>query len=394
KEFFGWDPGLSFFVPEEVKIHLLEPGLRGAQRQAAWQDLAGAYRRDHPEPGDQLWQAQQGELPPGWDSDLPTFAPGEALATRQASGKTLAALRQRVPWIIGGSADLASSNDMPTQGELSFQPGHYENSNIWFGVREHGMGAILNGMAAHRGLRVFGGTFLTFSDYMRGAIRLAALTQAPVTYVFTHDSVGLGEDGPTHQPVEQVMALRAIPNLTVIRPADAYETVAAWRLALQRQQGPVALILTRQKVPVIDQERYAPAHLLERGGYVLSEASGPPQLILMATGSEVHLALGAQQVLEAEGMAVRVVSLPSWELFDSQDQAYRDSVLPPALTRRLAIEAGVSLGWHRYLPDGGEVLGIDRFGASAPGEQVLEALGFTIENVCRLARSLADKKTG
>ncbi|MGV3503572.1 MAG: transketolase [Adhaeribacter sp.] len=392
KVFFNWDPDQRFFVPEEVKTHLGVPGQRGAQRQAAWQDLAAAYSRAFPEQGGQLRQAQQGQLPAGWDSGLPTFAAGEALATRQASGKALAALRLRVPWIIGGSADLASSNEMPVQGELSFQPGHYENSNIWFGVREHGMGAILNGMAAHRGLRVFGGTFLTFSDYMRGAIRLAALTQAPVTYVFTHDSVGLGEDGPTHQPVEQVMALRAIPNLAVIRPADAHETVAAWRLALQRMKGPVALVLTRQKVPVIDQQRYAGAHHLERGGYVLSEAAGPPKLILIATGSEVHLALEAQQVLQAEGLAVRVVSLPCWELFDSQDQQYRDSVLPPAITKRLAIEAGVSLGWHRYLPGGGEVLGIDRFGESAPGEQVLEAFGFTVGNVCRLARNLAGKE--
>jgi transketolase len=391
KEFFGWDPNQSFFVPQEVSGHLLEPGKRGAQKQAGWHELFEAYEQAYPVEGEQLRLAYQGGLPLGWDSDLPAFAAGDALATRQASGKALTAIRQRVPWLVGGSADLASSNEMPTQGEVSFQPGHYENNNIWFGVREHGMGAILNGMAAHRGLRVFGGTFLTFSDYMRGAIRLAALTEAPVTYVFTHDSIGLGEDGPTHQPVEQVTALRAIPNLTVIRPADAQETVEAWRIAMLRMKGPVALILTRQKLPVIDQRRYAAAGNLVFGGYILSEAAGTPALILIATGSEVQLALGAQQVLEAEGVPVRVVSMPSWELFDLQDQAYRDQVLPPAIRRRLAIEAGVTQGWHRYVTSEGDVLGIDRFGESGPGDQVLAAFGFTVENVCRRARAVLNK---
>jgi transketolase len=392
KEFFGWDPGQSFYVPDEVRQHLGEPGLRGARQQAAWQSLFEAYCQAYPAEGKQLRLAYQGGLPAGWDSDLPTFAAGEALATRQASGKALAALRQHVPWLIGGSADLASSNEMPTQGEVSFQPGHYENSNIWFGVREHGMAAILNGMAAHRGLRVYGGTFLTFSDYMRGAIRLAALTEAPVTYVFTHDSIGLGEDGPTHQPIEHVMALRAIPNLTVIRPADANETVEAWRIAMLRMKGPVALILTRQKLPVIDQSRYAPASNIVYGGYILSEAAGTPALIILATGSEVQLALGAQQVLEPEGIPVRVVSMPSWELFDLQDQAYRDTVLPPTLRKRLSVEAGVTLGWHRFVTSEGDVLGIDRYGESGPGEQVLHEFGFTVENVCRRARALLQKE--
>jgi transketolase len=392
KEFFGWDPSQSFFVPGEVRQHLLEPGQRGARQQAAWQSLFEAYCQAYPNEGKQLRLAYQGGLPPGWDSDLPTFAAGEALATRQASGKALAVIRQRVPWVIGGSADLASSNEMPTQGDVSFQPGHYENSNIWFGVREHGMGAILNGMAAHRGLRVYGGTFLTFSDYMRGAIRLAALTEAPVTYVFTHDSIGLGEDGPTHQPIEHVMALRAIPNLTVIRPADANETVEAWRIAMLRMKGPVALILTRQKLPVIDQSRYAPARNIVFGGYILSEAAGTPALIIVATGSEVQLALGAQQVLEPEGIPVRVVSMPSWELFDIQEQAYRDTVLPPTLRKRLAVEAGVTLGWHRFVTSEGDVLGIDRYGESGPGEQVLHEFGFTVENVCRRARALLQKE--
>jgi transketolase len=392
KEFFGWDGHPSFFVPEEVRPYLLEPGRRGAQRQAEWQTLSDAYGQAFPVESEQLRQAYQGGLPLGWDSELPTFAPGEPLATRQASGKVLAAIRQRVPWLIGGSADLASSNEMPTQGEVSFQPGRYENNNIWFGVREHGMGAILNGMASHRGLRVYGGTFLTFSDYMRGAIRLAALTEAPVTYVFTHDSVGLGEDGPTHQPIEHVMALRTIPNLTVIRPADAHETLEAWRIALLRMKGPVALILTRQKLPVIDQGHYAPARHVVHGAYILSEAAGTPALILIATGSEVQLALGAQQVLQAEGIPVRVVSMPCWELFNIQDQAYRDQVLPPAIPRRLAIEAGVTLGWHRYVTNQGDVLGLDRYGESGPGDQVLQAFGFTVDNVCARARALLNKE--
>jgi transketolase len=393
KEFFGWDPKRYFYVPEEVKQHLREPGHQGAQKQAAWQALFEAYGQAFPAEGEQLRQAFQGALPAGWDSEFPTFAPGESLATRQASGKALAAIKKQVPWVIGGSADLASSNEMPTQGDVSFQPGHYENSNIWFGVREHAMGAILNGMASHRGLRVYGGTFLTFSDYMRGAIRLAALTEAPVTYVFTHDSIGLGEDGPTHQPVEHVMALRTIPNLMVIRPADANETVEAWRLAMLRKKGPVALILTRQKLPVIDQSRYASARNVVQGAYILSEASDLPALILIATGSEVQLALGAQQVLEREGIPVRVVSMPCWELFDKQDPAYKAAVLPPAIHKRLAIEAGVSLGWHRYVTSGGEVLGLDRFGESGPGDRVMHAFGFTIENVCLRAHALLNKDT-
>lgn len=255
KETLGWDHEKTFFVPHDVREHLLEPGKRGAQLQKDWQASFEEYIKAFPTEGKELEQAYKGELPEGWDKDLPTFKTGESLATRQASGKTLECLKQHVPWLIGGSADLASSNDMPTKGDASFQPGSYENSNIWFGVREHAMGAILNGMASHHGVRVYGGTFLNFSDYMRGAIRLAALTEAPVTYVFTHDSIAVGEDGPTHEPVEQVTSLRATPNLTVIRPGDANETVQAWALAMKKMKGPVALILTRQKLPVIDQER-------------------------------------------------------------------------------------------------------------------------------------------
>ncbi len=389
KEFFGWDPTQAFFVPDPVREHLREPGRRGAALQARWEEGLAAYETTFPAEAAQWHQAFAGELPDGWDAGLPVFTPaGGALATRQASGKALQALKARVPWLIGGSADLASSNEMPTGGEESFQPGSYANRNVWFGVREHGMGAVLNGMASHRGVRVYGGTFLTFSDYMRGAIRLAALTEAPVTYVFTHDSIALGEDGPTHQPVEHVTALRTIPNLTVIRPADANETVAAWRLAMGRMKGPVALILTRQKLPILDQERYAPAANLARGAYILSEAAGTPELILIATGSEVQLALGAQEVLQGEGVRVRVVSMPSWELFEAQDLAYRETVLPPAVRKRVAVEAGITFGWYKYVTSEGAVVGIDRFGESGPGEEVMQAFGFTVENVCKQARAV------
>lgn len=391
KEALGWDPTKTFFVPDNVREHLLEPGKRGAQLQAEWQAAFEEYKKAFPEEGKQLDQAYKGELPEGWDKDLPVFKAGESLATRQASGKTLESLKQHVPWLIGGSADLASSNDMPMKGEASFQPGVYQNTNIWFGVREHAMGAILNGMASHHGVRVYGGTFLNFSDYMRGAIRLAALTEAPITYVFTHDSIAVGEDGPTHEPVEQVTSLRATPNLTVIRPGDANETVQAWAFAMKKMNGPVALILTRQKLPVIDQARYAPATNLTKGAYILSEAEGSPELILIATGSELQLVLKAQEVLVKEGLKIRVVSMPSWELFEEQDEAYRNLVLPLKVKRRIAIEAGVTFGWYKWVGLDGEVMGIDRFGLSASGDEVLKYFGFTVENVCEKARALIKK---
>ncbi|MBS7563944.1 transketolase [Mucilaginibacter sp. Bleaf8] len=392
KEFFGWNPDEAFFIPDGVKEHLAEAGKRGAALQQEWDAKLEEYTQANPEQANYFKLSFSGELPEGWDASLPTFKVGDSLATRQASGEALKALRQSIPWLIGGSADLASSNETPKSGDESFQPGQYQNSNIWFGVREHGMGAIMNGIASHRGARTYGGTFLTFSDYMRGSIRLAALTEAPVTYIFTHDSVALGEDGPTHQPVEQVTALRTIPNLTVIRPADANETLAAWRIAVTRMKGPVALILSRQKLPVLDQSKYAPAiGNVEKGAYILSEAQGTPQLILIATGSEVSLALKAQEQLQQEGVAARVVSMPSWELFEKQDKAYRDSVLPPTQHKRLAIEAGITLAWYKYVTAEGDVIGIDRFGESGPGEEVLKEFGFTVENVCERAKALLAK---
>ncbi|WP_069658366.1 transketolase [Arcticibacter eurypsychrophilus] len=388
KEFFGWDPEKTFYVPEEVKGPLLEAGKKGAALEILWEAKFEAYSQAYPEEAKLFNLSFSGKLPENWDANLPTFKAGESLATRQASGKALQALKNAIPWIIGGSSDLASSNETPTQSDISFQPGHYGNSNIWFGVREHAMGSILNGMASHSGVRVYGGTFLTFSDYMRGAIRLAALTQAPVTYIFTHDSVGLGEDGPTHQPVEQVTALRAIPGLTVIRPADANETVEAWRIAIQRTKEPVALILSRQKLPNLDQGKYAPASNVAKGAYILNDATGTPDVILIATGSEVQLILAAQEKLKQDGIEARVVSMPSFELFEKQDQAYKESVFPPSIHARLAVEAGITQAWWKYVTAEGDVIGIDRFGESGVGEEVLIYFGFTVENVYNKAKAL------
>ncbi|WP_345947553.1 transketolase [Mucilaginibacter sp. PAMB04274] len=388
KEFFGWDPKKTFFIPEEVKQLLLEPGKQGAQLQTEWNQGFKAYSESFQTEAKQFDIAFKGELPEGWDAQLPVFSPEESLATRQVSGKTLEALRKSVPFLIGGSADLASSNETPKSGDESFQPGRYQNNTIWFGVREHAMGAIMNGIDAHGGTRVYGGTFLTFSDYMRGAIRLAALTHAPVTYVFTHDSIALGEDGPTHQPVEQVTGLRTVPNLTVIRPADANETVQAWRIAMSRNKGPVALILSRQKLPVLDQNIYPSASNVEKGAYILKDSDGEPDIILIASGSEVKLVLGAQEQLSKEGVKVRVVSMPSWDLFDYQDEEYRNAVLPPNVTKRIAVEAGVTFGWYKYVGIQGKVIGIDSFGDSGEGEAVLEHFGFTVDNVYQTAQQL------
>jgi transketolase len=392
KEALGWDPNATFYVPDEVREHLLEPGKKGAELEAEWNKLYEQYSQQFEQEGKELHQALEGKLPEGWDKDMPVFKGGESLATRQASGKALEVIKKNVPWMLGGSADLASSNEMPTKGDISFQPGHYENGNVWFGVREHAMGAIMNGIASHHGVRTYGGTFLTFSDYMRGAIRLAALTEAPVTYVFTHDSIGLGEDGPTHQPVEQVTALRAIPNLTVIRPGDANETIEAWRLAMNKMHGPVALILSRQKMPNIDQEKYAPASNVTKGAYILSEAEGgQPDVILIGTGSELQLAVKAQEELKKDNIKARVVSMPSWELFEQQDQSYRDEVFPPNIKKRVSVEAGITMGWWKWVTEEGAAVGIDRFGESGPGDEVMKIFGFTVENVVKNAKAVLGK---
>jgi transketolase len=392
KEFFGWDPEKKFFIPDGVKEHMMEKTLEGAKKEAVWNKLFADYKKAFPKEGNDIELSSTDNLPENWQKTLPVFAPKDGpLATRQASGMALNSLKLSIPWMFGGSADLASSNEMPTKGDISFQPGHYEESNIWFGVREHGMGSIMNGMAAHKGVRVYGGTFLNFSDYMKGAIRLAALTEAPVIYVFTHDSIGLGEDGPTHQPVEQVAALRIVPNLLTIRPADANETVHAWRIALEREKGPVALILSRQKLPVIDQQKYAPAVNVEKGAYILSEAAGDLQLILIATGSEVSLAIEAQEALKKENISARVVSMPSFELFEKQPADYKEKVFPKAIKKRMSIEALTPFGWDRYVGQEGTILGINRFGESGPGEEVMKEFGFSVENVVKLSKELMAK---
>jgi transketolase len=393
KERLGLPPEREFYVPPEVYERFREVKARGGRQAAAWRERLALYEREFPDATAEWRRRMKRELPVGWEERLPHFAPGEALATRAASGKVLNALAKAVPELVGGSADLAPSNDTFLQGEGELSSREPAGRNIHFGVREHAMAAFLNGLALHGGFIPYGGTFLVFSDYLKPALRLAALMELPVRYVFTHDSIGLGEDGPTHQPVEHLAMLRAVPGLTVIRPADAAETVQAWRVALEHP-GPVALVLSRQKLPVLPR-REQPAEDLARGAYVLAEpAGGKPQVILMATGSEVALVLAAAELLEHDGVAARVVSMPSWELFAAQPPSYRERVLPAAVDRRLAVEAGASLGWHRWVGTAGDVLGLDRFGASAPGEELFRHFGFTPENVARRARALVEGKGG
>lgn len=389
KEFFGADPKKAFFVPDGVYEHMRAKGVEGGKLQAQWNSQLESYTRSYKKEAAEIKLIESFKLPESWDAKLPVLKVSDGpLATRQASGTALNILKDSIPFLIGGSADLASSNEMPTKSELSFQPGRYEDRNIWFGVREHAMGAILNGMIAKNGIKAYGGTFLTFSDYMRGAIRIAALTDAPVIYVFTHDSIGMGEDGPTHQSVEQVAALRSIPNLVVIRPGDANETIEAWRVAIASEKSPVALILSRQKMAVIDQDKYTSARNVEKGAYIVSPAKGEAQLIVVATGSELELAMIAQTELAAEGIVVSVVSMPSFELFERQSAAYKESVLPDAIQKRISIEAGTSFGWHRYIGREGIVISIDTFGESAPGEELMKKYGFSVENVVSKAREL------
>jgi transketolase len=393
KEFFGWNPDETFVVPAEVYEHLRAPGQKGAELQKEWDAKFKEYEQQFPTEAQQFHVSFNGDLPEGWDKDLPVYTPADGkLATRQASGKALTALKKSVPFMFGGSADLASSNEMDKSGDDSFQPAHPERSNIWFGVREHAMGGIMNGIAHHAGLRTYGGTFLTFSDYMRGAIRLTALAESASTFVFTHDSIGLGEDGPTHQPIEQVVSLRTVPNIVVLRPGDANETTEAWRIAMTTPKSPVCLILSRQALPIFDQSVLGSAREgVAKGAYVLSEADGgTPKLILIATGSEVSLALDSQKALQGEGIATRVVSMPSWELFEKQDKAYREQVLPPSVRKRVSIEAGSPIGWAKYTTDEGATISMNRFGESAPAEYLLKEFGFSVENVVKVAHGVLD----
>ncbi len=389
----GWPAEPAFHIPEEALACFRRALEKGRRLQGEWEARFDAYAADFPQEAAVWRRRMAGELPEGWDAELPIFQPADGpMATRAASGKTLNALFQRVEELVGGSADLAPSNQTYLKGQPDLGPGAYAGPNIHFGVREHAMGAIANGIALHGGFIPYTGTFLTFSDYMRPAIRLAALSQIRVVFVFTHDSIGLGEDGPTHQPVEQLMALRTIPGLAVIRPADANETVEAWRVALQRQ-GPTAIVLSRQGLPVIDRTTARPAEGLRRGAYVLSEApSGFPETVLIGTGSEVALAMEAGEQLAARGLQAQVVSLPCWELFDQQPKEYRDTVIPPTLRARVAVEAGVTLGWCRYVGENGAVIGLDRFGASAPAPVLFQQFGFTPERVVAAALQLLDKR--
>ena len=405
KQNLGWPTEPPFLIPEEVLAHFREAVSRGAHDEAASNDRMTAYAKAFPELAQELRRTLRGELQPGWDADIPVFpADAKGMATRVASGKVMNAIAPRLLALTGGSADLDPSTHTALKGLGDFDPAagkdvdtqgsagggwSYAGRNLHFGVREHAMGAIVNGIAAHGGLVPYGATFLIFSDYMRPPIRLAALMGLHVIHVFTHDSIALGEDGPTHQPVEQLAALRAIPNLTVIRPADANETAVAWRVAVETRDRPVLLILSRQDVPTLDRTRYASADGLRRGAYVLSDArDSKPDLILIASGAEVGLIVAAAERLNTEGVSVRCVSMPSWDLFEALTQAERDAVLPPAVRAKLAVEAGAAQGWHRYVGDAGGVLGVERFGASAPGEVVLREYGFTVEEVCKRARTL------
>ena len=388
KEFFDWPQEPTFYVPAEALAHFRTAVERGQTWETEWQSRFAAYAAAHPGLAADWQRALRRELPPGWEASLPSFkATDGTMATRVASGRVLNALAPVLSNLIGGSADLATSNNTLLRGAGEFSAQNRGGRNIYFGVREHGMGAILNGLAYHGGVIPFGATFLIFSDYMRPAIRLAALSEVPVTYVFTHDSIGLGEDGPTHQPIEHLAALRAIPQLTVIRPADANETMVAWRMALTQRHGPVALVLTRQNLPIFDRAQMAAANGLEQGAYILLDAEGvTPDIILIASGSEVPLAVEAHQQLTQRGIMARVVSMPSWELFEQQPLAYRETVLPPAVRKRLAIEAGVPQGWRDYVGPEGDIIGLTRFGVSAPGPVVMDKLGFNVPNV--VARAL------
>ncbi|WP_431794250.1 transketolase [Bacillus altitudinis] len=393
KEAYSWTFEEDFHVPSEVYDHF-KTAVKdaGQKKEAAWNELFEQYEKEYPELAAQLKLAIEGKLPENWDQEVPVYEAGSSLASRASSGEVLNGIAKQVPFFIGGSADLAGSNKTTIKDTTDFGRENYAGRNLWFGVREFAMGAALNGMALHGGLRVFGGTFFVFSDYLRPAIRLAALMGLPVTYVFTHDSIAVGEDGPTHEPVEQLASLRAMPNLSVIRPADGNETAAAWKIAVSSTNKPTALVLTRQNLPTIDQAPEKAYEGVEKGGYVVVEAAdAQPEALLLASGSEVGLAIEAQKALEKEGIRVSVVSLPAWDRFDEQSDEYKESVLPKAVRARVAIEMGASLGWERYTGLDGDVIAIDKFGASAPGETIIEKYGFTVSNVVSRVKAKLNK---
>ncbi|SHL75683.1 transketolase [Chryseobacterium carnipullorum] len=392
KEHFGFDPDQNFVIPDDVSAFYHEAGKKSAENEDKWNKLYENYKKRHPDLAKEYESIASGKLPEGWEKKLPVFEPGEEIATRKASGKTLNAIAEYLPQLIGGSADLSPSTDTVLEAYQSFSAKDRDGRNFHFGIREHAMGSILNGMALSNYLIPYGATFLIFSDYMRPPLRLAAIMKIRQIMVFTHDSIALGEDGTTHQPVEQLIGLRTVPNMTVIRPADANETAQAWRVAIEHQDGPVAIALTRQGIPVIDQNKYASAKNLEKGAYILSDSEGEPDMILIATGSEVHLILEAQEELKKSNIKARVVSMPCWNLFDQQTDAYKEQVLPKKNRKRLAVEAGSPVGWMKYTTDDGDVIGIDKFGESAPAEEVMKEYGFTVENVVKKAKDLFLKK--
>jgi len=389
KDFYKWVYEENFHVPDEVRTRFAKVKESGIAANKEWDEQFAAYKQAYPELAAQFETAISGDLPEGWDRQLPTYTTEDkAVSTRVASGSALNGLAAGVPQLVGGSADLESSTMTHLKGLPVYTSQSYEGRNIYFGVREFGMAAAMNGIALHSGLKVFGGTFFVFTDYLRPAVRLASIMKLPVTYVLTHDSIAVGEDGPTHEPIEQLASLRIIPGLTVIRPADANETSAAWAYALENKSNPVALVLTRQNLPILPGTVEGVRDNIKRGGYVVSEAKNKPQAQLIATGSEVQLAVKAQAALAEEGIDVRVISLPSWDLFEKQDKAYRDSVILPEVKARLAIEMAQTFGWERYTGDQGDILGITTFGASAPGDTVIKEYGFTVENVVNRVKAL------
>ena len=398
KKFYGWPEEAKFLVPDGVLENFREGiGKRGHGLREKWTKLFAEYKKQHPELAEQIDLMQHDKLPQGWDKNLPTFpADAKGVATRESGGKVLNVLAQNIPWLIGGAADLATSNktDLKFEGAGTFEAGSYAGRNFHFGVREHGMAAALNGMALSK-VRPFGGTFFNFSDYMRPSIRLAAIMEIPVIYVFTHDSIGLGEDGPTHQPIEQLASLRAMPGLTLLRPGDANEAVEAWKIAVQSHDRPTALVLSRQAMPTFDRAKYAPASGVAKGAYVLADAAnGKPEVILMGTGSEVWLCVAAYERLKSEGVNARVVSMPSWDIFEQQSEDYKKQVLPAEIKARVAVEMASTFGWSQYVGPSGVVLGMHRFGASAPLKDLLKKFGFTTENVVAAAREAMAKPKG
>jgi transketolase len=394
KKFYGWDPHARFVVPEEVRAHFrANVNQRGAGLRAAWHGRLATYRERHPEPAEQLDRIWAGTLPPRWDAELPAFpADAKGIASRDASGKALNAIARRVPWVLGGAADLwpSTKTRLTFEGAGDFEPAQWDGKdagrNLHFGVREHVMCAAVNGMALS-GLRAYGSSFLIFTDYCRAAIRLSALMELPVLYVWTHDSISLGEDGPTHQPIEQLASLRAMPGMAVIRPADANEVVEAYRVLMALRERPVSLVLSRQALPTLDRTRYAPAAGLARGAYILADPpEGEPDVLLLATGSEVALCVAAHEQLAAEGIRSRVVSMPCWALFEAQPETYRREVLPPEIAARVAVEEAAPFGWARYVGPEGTMLGMRTFGLSAPRQAVAEHFGFTPDHVVGAAR--------